>query len=220
VTPRALRVLIALGGLGPALFASPQSQADAGLLRVSDLSDPYRISVFSEPTPLRLDRGTLSILVADAETGQPLRDVEVKVRIEPDTDPAHPFVKPAERRGRGLRFSATLDDPNALQVCPMHREFAATEPGSCPYCGMPLVSHSPAPGSWRIHVDVKSDRGEGSVSFEADVQPPEAVWISLGPSLAIPPIGILVFVLHQSLQRRMPGRRGERSRKSRRTSDR
>ncbi len=213
MTARALRVLIALGGLGPALFASPQSHADAGLLRVSGLSDPYRISVFSEPTPLRLDRGTLSILVADSETGQPLRDVEVRVRIEPDADPAHPFVKPAERRGRGLRFSATLENPNTLHVCPMHREFVSTQPGSCPHCGMALVSRSRSPGSWRIHVDVKSDRGEGSVSFEADIQPPEAAWISLGPSLAVPPLGILVFVLHQSLRRRMPGRRGEHPRK-------
>ena len=220
MTARALQGFVVLVGLVWSLFAPARSNADAGLLRVSETTPPYRISVFSEPTPLRVDRGVLSILVADSETGQPLRDVAVKVRVAPVADPAHRFVKPAQRRGLGLRFSATLDDPHTPQVCPMHREFVATQPGSCPHCGMPLVSRSLPTGPWKIHVDVKGDRGEGSVSFEADIQPPEAAWISLGPSLAVPPLGILVFVVHQSLRRRMQGKRGEHPRKERRTSNR
>lgn len=211
MTGRALQVLIVL--VGPALFSSPPAYGDAGLLRVSEVSGPYRISVFSEPTPLRLDRGVLSILVADRETGRPLRDVKVQVRIASSTDTAHASVQSAQRPGRGLRFSATLDESDALQVCPMHPKFEAAHPGFCPYCGMELVSRSSSPGPRAIQVAVKSNRGEGSVSFEADIEAPESQWISLGPSLAVPPLGILLFVLHQSLRHRMHPRRGERARK-------
>jgi len=216
VTGRALRVLIVL--VGPVLLSSPPAYGDAGLLRVSEVSGPYRISVFSEPTPLRLDRGVLSVLIADRETGRPLRDVEVQVRIASPADPAHASVQPAQRPGRGLRFTATLDEPGAPQVCPMHPEFEATRPGYCPYCGMELVSRSRPPGRRAIRIEVKSNLGEGSVSFEADIEAPESQWISLGPSLAVPPLGILLFVLHQSLRHRMQTRRGELTRDSRRTS--
>ena len=102
---------------------------------------------------------------------------------------------------------------DALQVCPMHPKFEAAHPGFCPYCGMELVSRSSSPGPRAIQVAVKSNRGEGSVSFEADIEAPESQWILLGPSLAVPPLGILLFVLHQSLRHRMHPRRGERARK-------
>lgn len=218
MTGRALRVLIVL--LGPVLLSSPPAYGDAGLLRVSEVSGPYRISVFSEPTPLRLDRGMLSILIADHETGRPLRDVEVQVRIASPVDPARAYVKPAKRPGRGLRFTATLDEPGAPQVCPMHPEFEATRPGYCPHCGMELVSRSRPPGLFAIRIEVESNRGEGSVSFEANIEAPESQWVSLGPSLAVPPLGILLFVLHQSLRHRMQARRGKPAGDSRRTSTR
>ena len=204
---RALRRFAARAGVGLALFGSPQANADTGLLRVSENSGPYRISIFSQPTPLRVDRGALSILVADRMTGQPLPNVDVQVRIASATDPAHPTSHSAQRRGRGPIFSASFDSPDAVHVCPMHPEFEKTHPGSCPYCGMDLVPLVRAAGPVQIQVEAKSNRGKGSVSFEAQVDAPESAWISLGPALAVPPLGILLFILHQCLSQRMPARR-------------
>lgn len=149
-------------------------RADAGLLRISEPGGPYQISVFTEPTPLRVDGGRIHVFVADRETGQPIEDAHVRFRLEPQSGGTTPR-KHAHRRPRGLRFSAGFTAPGA--------------------------------GRFTTRIEVTGQRGAGSVSFPIDVAPNEPLLVSLAPALAVPPLGIALFGLHQVLVRRRATRR-------------
>jgi hypothetical protein len=57
------------------------AQADGGALRASEVRGPYRISVFTAPTPLRAGAVDFSVLVQDASTGAPAPGVDVILRL-------------------------------------------------------------------------------------------------------------------------------------------
>src|SRR5262245_4003621 len=58
--------------------------ADGGTLRVSRVAGPWRVSVFTSPTPLRAGTIDLSVLVQDAKTGQVRLGVPVRVWARQD----------------------------------------------------------------------------------------------------------------------------------------
>ena len=66
----------------------------------------------------------------------------------------------------------------------------------------------PHPGRWNVRIAASGNRGTGAVGLVLDVLPAQPWWISLGPALAIPPVGIALFALHRRLRRRQEsGRR-------------
>lgn len=161
-----------------ALLLMPSSSAaDAGLLRLSQPSGPYRISVFSDPTPLRSDAASLDILVARRSDGRPLR-------------PAGVFV--------------TIEVAGAEGATPTHRIRATRRPGGLVYeVTLPKL----AVGSAKFSIDVTDDTGEAAVDFVAQVAKAEAFWRREALALSVPPVGIALFALHQHLARRMGRRR-------------
>ncbi len=72
-----LTIGIILSGLPLAAFA------DGGTLRLSETKRPYRISVLTSPNPFRAGPVDISVIVADAATGDVLPDVKVDLHLAP-----------------------------------------------------------------------------------------------------------------------------------------
>src|SRR5438094_6267524 len=75
-----------------------QARGDGGTVRLSQQTGGYRITVFTEPTPLRAGPVDVSVLVQDAATGQALPDVQVTV-----------WVAPVGRAGAAVGYPATSE---------------------------------------------------------------------------------------------------------------
>lgn len=153
------------------------SAADAGLLRLSEQSGPYRISVFSDPTPLRSDTASLDILVSRRSDGRPLRPAEVWV---------------------------TIDFAGAAGPAPTQRFRATRRPGGLVY--EVTLPEAPA-GPVKFTIEVTGATGTATVGFVAEVAKAEAFWRREALALSVPPVGIALFALHQHLARRMGRRR-------------
>jgi hypothetical protein len=70
-----LLVLTLAGG------TASSARGDGGTLRLNELAGPYRVALFTAPTPLRVGPVDVSVLVQDADTGQSLSDVAVEVTL-------------------------------------------------------------------------------------------------------------------------------------------
>ena len=78
------------GTLMALLLVPPSALADGGALRLSQRQGPYRVSVFTAPTPLRAGPADVSVLV-QGEGGEPLPEVSVRVRASPHGRPGVPI---------------------------------------------------------------------------------------------------------------------------------
>jgi len=79
------------------LAAGSEVPADGGLVRVSEPSGPFRVTLFTSPTPMRAGPVDVSVMVQDRETGRPVLDARVALE----------WV--AVRGDRRLRIEATRD---------------------------------------------------------------------------------------------------------------
>lgn len=56
--------------------------ADSGLIRVSQVQGPFRITIMTDPTPIRVGEVDIAVLVQNAETGTTQLDVNVTMECE------------------------------------------------------------------------------------------------------------------------------------------
>src|SRR5258708_34204239 len=70
-------------------------RADGGALRLSERAGGYRITVFTDPTPLRAGPVDVSVFVQDADTGEPAGGVRVTVQAAPRGRPDQAGRRPA-----------------------------------------------------------------------------------------------------------------------------
>jgi len=96
--------------------------ADGGAIRLDAQRGGYRIVVFTQPTPLRVGRIDLSVLVQDTRTGQPLPGATVTVEISGPRAGDPPLRHSATRAAatnkllRAARFTLARPGPHALRV--------------------------------------------------------------------------------------------------------
>ena len=122
-----------------AIGAGPKTAtADGGVVRISEQQGEYRITVLSSPNPFRAGPVEISILVQDAATREPARDVDVIVGITARDRPeltyrakALPEVA-ANRLFRAARFD--LSESGTwhvdVEVPAKHRRKSARGPSS------------------------------------------------------------------------------------------
>ncbi len=111
--------------------------ANGGTLRVANVEmGGYRVSVFTDPTPVRPDTLDLSVLVTRAEDGRLAEGVRVHVRVAPVEGPG------AAREWEATREWA--DDPRYHAA-----KFSLGEPGP-----------------WEFLVAVEGPEGQGETSFQ------------------------------------------------------
>jgi len=129
-----------LGATGLAALPSPL-QADGGTLRAANVPvGAYRVSVFTDPTPIPPDSIDVSVLVTFERGRGIARDLEIEVT-------AHRL----DGMGRPVRHPATreqAEDPRYYAA-----KFAL---GSM--------------GDWEIQVGIRGPEGEGEIRFQVTVQ--------------------------------------------------
>ncbi len=131
--------LAALLSLTPASVA----RANGGKLQVGNRpAGPFELTVFTDPTPVRVGTVDVSVAVQDAGTSDFVRDARVLVKAEP--------LGPAANGGT---FEATHERAT-------NKLFYAAD----------VVL--PAAGRWLIEVHVASELGSGSVAFEVEATEP------------------------------------------------
>ena len=148
--------------------------ADGGLVRLSQATGPFVVTVFSAPTPLHAGAADFSVLVQSRETNQPVLDADVLLRFEPRVNGAAPLVVAATRRAatNKLLYVAALD--------------------------------LPAPGTWEVRVVVRHSSGDGEVALTVGVEPAAPPLVSFWPYFLFPPVAIALFALHQWLRLSRP----------------
>ena len=94
------------------LISTP-ARADSGVVRASAVDGPWRLTVFSEPTPLRAGFVDLSVLVQRTESDQPVLDATVSLMLEhPRADVSSILVEATrETASNRLLYSAEFELP-------------------------------------------------------------------------------------------------------------
>ena len=161
------------------LLSSTSLRADGGAVRLSERAGGYRVTVFTDPTPLRAGPVDVSVFVQDADTGEPAGGVRVFVRAAPRGRPDEAIGRPAtaEAATNKLFRSALFELPEA--------------------------------GWWEMEATVEGERGRERVRFEAEAADRPASWRALAPWIGWPALAVLLFTVHQVLVRRKepsPGR--------------
>jgi len=137
-----MKALWVVGG-GIALAFPGSLAGDGGTIRLADLDfGSYRVTVFTDPTPVRPDTIDVSFLITEEDGLSVVPGLEVWVE-----------VTPLDHEGRAARHEATreaADDP---------RFYAAK------------FSLGTA-GLWRIQIGVSGDRGSGTAAFEVRASEP------------------------------------------------
>src|SRR5262245_54378691 len=133
--------VILLGGAAPAF-------GDGGTVRASVQERGLRVTVFTAPASPRMGPIDVSVLVQDAQTGQPVPDARVHVRATSRRDPARVIERTATREDatNKLLQAAVLDVPEA--------------------------------GWWEIRVRVEGHGNPVDVAFEQEVGESLPDWVS------------------------------------------
>ncbi|MEX2528755.1 MAG: hypothetical protein WEA09_14085 [Gemmatimonadota bacterium] len=123
--------------LATVLSATDELRANGGTLRLADVAmGAYRVSVFTDPTPVRPDSLDVSVLVLQEGVDGVADGVEVWVQSR--------SLDSAAEGGRWAATREQADDP---------RYYAAKFP----------LGHE---GTWEIQVEIRGEAGEGSASFQ------------------------------------------------------
>lgn len=117
---------------------SDSASADGGLIRLSEVRNGLRISVFTAPTPPRVGQVEISILVQEAKSGKPLLGQTIRVEAAPKNHPNRKVHQQAagEITGNRLMQAALLviSQPGpwlidvAIQDKSVHFEMDVAEP--------------------------------------------------------------------------------------------
>lgn len=146
--------------------------ADSGVVRVSGIDGPWRLTVFSEPTPFRAGLVDLSVLVQDANTDEAILDATVSMMLEHGEGKADSLLVEATREAatNRLLYSAKFQLPE--------------------------------PGPWHVAASAMGDNQVAQVSFQLEAGQPIPPILDMWPWFALPVIAILLIAMNQWLQRR------------------
>jgi hypothetical protein len=102
-----------------ALLLTPEiARADGGVVRASEMAGPYRVTVFTSPTPLRAGVVDISVLVQDS-AGITVPDARVRMHVMPTDQSASEATHEATREAatNKLYQAATVElTPGVWQV--------------------------------------------------------------------------------------------------------
>jgi hypothetical protein len=154
------------------LVWSQQAWADGGTLRIAQETHGYRFTVFTAPAVIRVGLIDTSVLVQDAETGEPLGDARVSVRMTSRTDP-----------------SQSIDATASHDVATNKLLQAA-------------LLTLPSAGWWDVVVEVAGPHGPAQASFEIEAAEPLPEWLLLWPWFSWPAAVVVLFGAQQLLGNR------------------
>ncbi|MEO6847278.1 MAG: hypothetical protein ABI443_07135 [Chthoniobacterales bacterium] len=156
--------------------------ADGGIVQLQQVSGVYRITLFSEPSPLRAGPVDLSVLVQ--KNGDPVLDADVSLHLE--------LAKKSDVSGSDWRAPCCEMDGGSDQMTLQATHNAATN--KLLYAAPALL---PSAGDWTAKITIKEGDNTMAVSGNMFVQPPAASWVAYLPWLLLPVLGVGFFALVQ-----------------------
>ena len=173
---RALALLCCAAVLVAIAGPATHAHADGGLVRARDAHGALTVTLFTSPTPLRVGAADVSVLVQDGRSGAAVLDADVVLSVTP------------------------LDAPGATTQVPLSGQAATNKLLYAATIGLP------AAGRCRLSAAVRHGSERSVTTVEVDVAPPLPALLALWPYLALPPVVVGLFLVHQWLGRRS-GRR-------------
>jgi YtkA-like len=150
----------------PLLLLFPSMlHADGGTVCFAGRVGPYRVTVFTAPTPLRAGPVDISMLVQDPDTGKPVPDARVVVRLTP-----------GEQEAGSIEQEAT-------QAAATNKLLQAT------------TLDLPTPGLWHVTVVIEGTPGTAKTQLDLQVAEPLPRWLEMMPWIAWPIIPIFLYAL-------------------------
>ena len=168
---RLAKISLCLAALG--CGACPQcARGDGGTVQLTQVTGDYRITVFTAPTPIRVGLVDISVLVQDAETGNPIREAQVNIHI-------------ASR----ARPNETIDATASYEAATNKLLQAA------------ILTLS-SPGWWDVVARIEVPGGPAQVRFAVEAAEPLPEWRVLWPWFSWPAVVVLLFGAQQFLSQR------------------
>ncbi len=145
------------------------ARADGGTVRLVEQQGDYRISVFTDPHPLRSGPIDVSVFIQDVATGQPIPEAQIMVTL---TAPDLP--------GTSIHVRAT------------------TEAATNKLLRSALIE-LPQPGEWHVQVATATARGTVHSRFNMVAGPPLPRWLTVWPWFSWPAVAVALFGVHRWL---------------------
>jgi len=159
-------------GLFCLVWLPTQAYGDGGTARFSGNVGDYRMTVFTEPTPLRAGPVDVSVLLQDRQTGGFVTDAAVTISVSHTDRPLNVN-----------RVSATTASATNKLFQAASFEFAQ-------------------PGTWNIGVEVRENQQADSGEFELNVAPRFPRWVDFIFWIGFPVIPIALFGVRESVRYR------------------
>jgi hypothetical protein len=146
--------------------------ADGGKVQLQKEAGPFLITLFSDPSEVRIGRVDLSVLCQKSGDKSTILDAKVFLHLtKPGGAEIVEFTLPASHEAATNKtlYAAHLD--------------------------------LPSPGKWKVKVDVRRGGDEASVSGDLNVLPKEPLLVSYWPFFVIVPLIALLFAINRRLRR-------------------
>uniref|UniRef100_Q01PC4 YtkA-like domain-containing protein n=1 Tax=Solibacter usitatus (strain Ellin6076) TaxID=234267 RepID=Q01PC4_SOLUE len=153
-----------------ATICCPAANADGGTVRLREASGPFIVTIFTGLEPLRAGPIDTSVLVQDRETGRVLLDANVNIAFQPASGTSHRLLTRATHVQAGNKL---------LQA---------------------VLIDLPVPGWWTIQVFVRRNLEETMFATRVLVMPAASRLTAIWQFLALPPLAVVLFALHQMLR--------------------
>ncbi len=147
------------------------ASGDSGVVRASSIAGPWKLTLFSSPTPFRAGPVDLSILVQDPETDEAILDATVNLMLQHGDAEVDTILVTATRADatNRLLYAALFDLPE--------------------------------PGSWQVDLHVEHDGQFARLQVTLAADPPLPPILGFWTWLSFPAIVIILFICNQWLSR-------------------
>ena len=147
-------------------------RADGGKIQLQKQAGPFFITLFTDPSEVRVGRVDLSVLCQKSDDKGTVLDAKVFLHLtKPGGAEIVEFTLPANHEAATNKtlYAAHLD--------------------------------LPSPGKWKVKVDVRRGGDEASVSGDLNVLPKEPLLVTYWPFFVIVPLIALLFAINRRLRR-------------------
>lgn len=170
--------------------------ADGFVTRWREVREPFVITLLTAADVSSATATEMAVLVQRLNTGEIVPDATVELRFEP---PAGAVVSAGDVLcGAGNELPPQWR--NRLGGSP--ESVPALAEGTDNPLGYGIRIRLPSPGDWRVHLSVRHGASFVSGNSVVHVGGPAERLRSVWPSLALPPMAIVLFGINQALRRR------------------
>lgn len=158
--------------------------ADGGVILARETLNGLAVTVFASPVPLRAGPVDVSVLVQDTDTQKAVLDAEVNIAWSSVSSFSPEWMPPCCSMDKATdKIAATLaHSQNKLLYSAI----------------VPVRSSGPS----EFVIAVKAGEREALLSCDVTAGPPRPPALAYWPWLALPPLAVAGFAVHQCIQRR------------------